>query len=148
GASVLRATISPAGAPDDTQPRDNTKLLIQILLMSPLSLPKGHRTVQGERARFVRCVRGTAKDRATQPLPPAPSPHRRGGADRLAPPLRFGEGAGGGVWSHRPEEGHLAGESCEPLFCHLPLRPKSAHLNTDFPDPAESANVLRALDTR
>src|SRR5262249_3970077 len=32
-----------------------------------------------------------------RPLPPAPSPRRRGGPDCLAPPLRFGEGAGGGV---------------------------------------------------
>src|SRR5258707_1187075 len=27
-----------------------------------------------------------------QPLPPAPSPNRRGGAQRLSPPLRFGWG--------------------------------------------------------
>src|SRR5207248_4480337 len=40
GPSPLRATISPAGAPGGTQPRDNTRLPIQILLMSPLSLPK------------------------------------------------------------------------------------------------------------
>src|SRR5262249_42930792 len=29
------------------------------------------------------------------PLPPAPSPRRRGGAEGFPPPLRFGEGAGG-----------------------------------------------------
>src|SRR5262245_3457304 len=33
--------------------------------------------------------------RVKQPLPPAPSPKRRGGAERLTPPLRFGEGVGG-----------------------------------------------------
>src|SRR5262249_52776756 len=32
---------------------------------------------------------------AWQPLPPAPSPERRGGAEEFSPPLRLGEGAGG-----------------------------------------------------
>src|SRR5207249_10144901 len=42
---------------------------------------------------------GNRYQAGTQPLPPTPSPRRRGGAERethgLSPPLRFGEGAGG-----------------------------------------------------
>src|SRR5262245_39581935 len=55
GVVALLATISSARAADVIHPRDNTKLPISNLLMSPLSLPRRHRTIQGERAGSVRC---------------------------------------------------------------------------------------------
>src|SRR5262249_15067360 len=38
----------------------------------------------------------------TKPLPPAPSPRRRGGKDLLLPLSAWGRGWGGGVLSHNP----------------------------------------------
>src|SRR5204862_7605465 len=75
--------------------------------------PKGHRRtaqtqhcqVQRERGAEEQAQKNQLRDSTAQPvyavqgreapLPPTPSPKRRGGAEGLAPPLRFGEGVGG-----------------------------------------------------
>src|SRR4051794_41525370 len=46
----------------------------------------------------------SSKDNATQPLPPTPSPRRRGGADPVFLPLSAsGRGTGGGVLPDSPK---------------------------------------------
>src|SRR5207249_11174713 len=53
---------------------------VVVMTFSSLPNPSSHPILQ------LLCI--------PEPLPPAPSPKRRGGAEGLSPPLRFGEGAG------------------------------------------------------
>src|SRR6266511_3692982 len=80
----------------------------------------------------------------TRPLPPAPSPKRRGGESPCAPPLRFGEGAGGRGFledrrakatPHRPrQQGCLLD-----LRQHRTTRPHVITGSLDLAQDAESA---------
>src|SRR5262245_1804103 len=62
-----------------------------------------------------------SQDHATEPLPPAPSPKRRGGAEEnpsSVPPPRSGEGSRGGVYS-----GSFSANKC-PAGHHRCNRPR------------------------